>query len=349
MTPASVPDQAAEASAPGAQAASPRRPRDLSSRRAQGKVIAGGAITLFFVLLAVLGPAFARHSASWVANTTNGMPQPPSGSLWLGTDNMQHDLFSQLLIGSRSTLLIAFLAGAIAIVLSVAVGVTAGYVGGATDEILSAVSNIFLALPGLLILMVIISPLPVPDKSNSLVIGFVVAITSWAYGARALRAQTLALRGQDYVISARVIGERRIRVIVFEVVPNLLPIIAASFIFTVIYGLGVYVALCYLGVVSPASGSWGTILENAQSNGAISNGWWWWYLPPALAVALVGLGLALLNFGIDEVINPRIRSARTSRRDDVQFQLGLTPVVRPTTDRLRTPVSRPITTEGDAQ
>jgi peptide/nickel transport system permease protein len=155
-----------------------------------------------------------------------------------------------------------------------------------------------------------------------------VAITSWAYGARALRAQTLALRGQDYVVSARVIGERKIRIILYEIVPNLLPIVAASFIFTVIYGLGVYVALCYLGVVSPSSGSWGTLLQGAQSNSAIGNGWWWWYLPPALCVALVGLGLALLNFGIDEIINPRIRSARTGRRD-VKFQLGLTPVVRP--------------------
>jgi peptide/nickel transport system permease protein len=312
---------------PAAAAAGAKRARRRRSRP-PAKVIVGAAITLFFVLMALFGPLVAPHAASWVANATNGTPQPPSGSLWLGTDNQQHDLFSQLLIGARSTLLIALLAGVIATVLSVAVGVSAGYFGGATDEVLSILSNIFLALPGLLILMVIISPLPVPDKGNSFVIGFVVAITSWAYGARALRAQTLALRNQDYVVSARVVGERRFRIIVFEIVPNLLPIIAASFIFTVIYGLGVYVALCYLGVVSPSSGSWGTMLELAQSNSAITNDWWWWYLPPALCVALVGTGLALLNFGIDEIINPRIRSTRSGRRD-VKFQLGLTPVVRP--------------------
>ena len=304
--------------------------RRARRRRARppAKVIVGAGITVFFILMALLGPLFAPHSASWAANSTNGTPQPPSGSLWFGTDNVQHDLFSELLIGSRSTLLIAFLAGAIATILSVAVGVTAGYFGGAVDELLSVLSNIFLALPGLLILMVIISPLPVPDKGNSFVIGLVVAITSWAYGARALRAQTLALRNQDYVVSARVVGERRRRIILFEIVPNLLPIIAASFIFTVIYGLGVYVALCYLGVVSPSSGSWGTMLESAQSNSAISNNWWWWYLPPAVCIALVGTGLALLNFGIDEIINPRIRSSRSGRKD-VKFQLGLTPVVRP--------------------
>lgn len=318
-----LPTEAVTGGAPAAPAAPARRKR----RRYPIKVQVGAAITLFFIVLAVFGPELAPHAASWVANTTNGVPQSPSGSLWLGTDNTQHDLYSQLLIGSRSTLLISFLAGAIATVLSVAVGVTSGYVGGVTDEVLSIVTNIFLALPGLLILMVIISPLPTNDKSNSLVIGFVVAISSWAYGARALRAQTLSLRDQDYVVSARVIGERRPRIVVFEILPNLLPIVAASFIFTVIYGMGVYVALCYLGVVSPASGSWGTMLENAQANGAIEANQWWWFLPPALCVALVGIGLALLNFGIDEIINPRIRSSRSKRRD-VKFQLGLTPVVR---------------------
>jgi peptide/nickel transport system permease protein len=317
-----LPAEAATGTDPAQPAARARRKR----RRYPVKVQIGAGITLFFVVLAIFGPELAPHSAAWVANTTNGTPQPPSGSLWLGTDNTQHDLYSQLLIGSRSTLLIAFLAGAIATVLSVAVGVTSGYIGGVTDEVMSIITNIFLALPGLLILMVILQPLPDADKSNSLVIGFVVAVSSWAYGARALRAQTLSLRNQDYVVSARVIGERKPRIIVSEILPNLLPIVAASFIFTVIYGLGVYVALCYLGVISPASGSWGTMLQTAQNDGAIEVNQWWWYLPPALCVALVGIGLALLNFGIDEIINPRIRSSRSKRRD-VKFQLGMTPVV----------------------
>jgi peptide/nickel transport system permease protein len=311
---------------PATPVAAARRRR----RRYPIKVQVGAGIILFFIILALFGPELAPHSAAWVANTTNGTPQPPSGSLWLGTDNTQHDLYSQLLIGSRSTLLISFLAAAFATVLSVAVGVTSGYVGGVADEILSIITNIFLALPGLLILLVIVKFLPAADQSNSVVIGFVVALSSWAYGARALRAQTLALRDQDYVVSARVIGERKPRIVVFEILPNLLPIVAASFIFTVIYGMGVYVALCYLGVVSPASGSWGTMLETAQGSGAIEANQWWWYLPPALCVALVGIGLALLNFGIDEIINPRIRSSRSKRRD-VKFQLGLTPVVRPKT------------------
>jgi peptide/nickel transport system permease protein len=295
-------------------------------RRPPGKVIAGAAILAFFILLAVIGPFVAPHSADWQASTTNPLPQAPSAHLLLGTDNRQHDLFSQFLLGGRSTLLIAFVAGLIATVLSVLFGVTAGYVGGMVDEVLSILANIFLALPGLLILMVIMRPLPPQDTANPVLIGAVVAFTSWAYGARALRAQTLSLRNRDYVDSARIIGERRPRIIVAEILPNLLPILASSFIFTVIYGMGVYVALCYLGVINPASASWGTMIENAESQSAMIANQWWWYAPPALAVAFVGIGLALLNFGIDEIINPRSRSARSGRRR-VKFILGLTPVV----------------------
>jgi peptide/nickel transport system permease protein len=296
-------------------------------RRPPAKVMAGAVIVGFFILLAVIGPLVAPHTLDWQSSTSNGTAQAPSAQFWLGTDSQQHDLFSQLLLGGRSTLLIAFTAGVIATALSVLVGVTAGYIGGALDEVLSVLTNIFLALPGLLILMVIMRPLPAQDTGNPLLIGAVVAFTSWAYGARALRAQTLSLRNRDYVESARIIGERRPRIIVFEIVPNLLPILASSFIFTVIYGMGVYVALCFLGVVNPATASWGTMIENAQSASAMIANEWWWYLPPALCIAFVGIGLALLNFGIDEIINPRIRSARSGNKD-VTFRLGLTPVLR---------------------
>ncbi|WP_078862423.1 ABC transporter permease [Streptomyces sp. NRRL F-5123] len=292
------------------------------------KVAIGLLLLLLLVLVALLGPLIAPHSPDWQANRSSGLPLGPSGAHWLGTDQQQHDLFSRLLAGGRDTLLISFLAGALANVLSVLVGVTAGFLGGVADEVLSALTNIFLALPGLLILMVIMKPLPPEDTSNPLLIGSVIALTAWAWGARVLRAQTMAMRSQDYVESARVIGERTWRIILFEVVPNLLPILASAFIFTVIYGIGTYTALAWLGVISPASVTWGTVLNEAQGSGAAINGYWWWYLPPALAVALVGIALALINFGIDEVTNPRLASARSGRRDGVRFTLGLTPVLR---------------------
>ncbi|MFF4341277.1 ABC transporter permease [Kitasatospora sp. NPDC001540] len=292
------------------------------------KVLAGSVLLLLLLLLAVVGPWIAPHSADWQADRTSGLPLAPSGRFWLGTDQQQHDLFSRLLSGGRDTLLISFLAGLFACLLSVVVGVTAGFVGGLVDDLLSALANIFLALPGLLILMVIMKPLPPSETSNPLLIGSVIALTAWAWGARVLRAQTLALRAADYVEAARVIGERTWRIILFEVVPNLLPILASAFIFTVIYGIGTYTALAWLGVISPASVTWGTVLNEAQASGAAVNGYWWWYLPPALAVALVGIALALVNFGIDEVINPRLTSARTGRARGVVFRLGLTPVLK---------------------
>ncbi|HEV2635532.1 MAG TPA: ABC transporter permease [Actinocrinis sp.] len=304
------------------------KPKRKSRIPRSPKVIVGGSILFLFVLIAVFGPLIAPHSASFQASTSVSVPQAPSSKFWLGTDQTQHDILSLLLAGGRSTLLIAFIAGAVATALSILVGVTAGYVGGVVDELLSLLANIFLALPGLLILMVVLRPLPPADAGNPLLIGTVIALTSWSYGARVLRAQTLALRNQDYVESARVIGERRPRIIVSEVVPNLLPILASSFIFTVIYGIGAYVALAYLGAVNPTGASWGTMIKDAQAQGAMISGYWWWYLPPALCVALVGISLALLNFGIDEIVNPRVRSSRTGRRSGVTFQLGLTPVLR---------------------
>ncbi|MFC8721721.1 ABC transporter permease [Kitasatospora sp. NPDC057198] len=306
------------------------------------KVLAGSALLLVLLLLAVVGPLIAPHSADWQADRTSGLPLAPSGRFWLGTDQQQHDLFSRLLTGGRDTLLISFLAGLFACVLSVAVGVTAGFVGGLVDDLLSALANIFLALPGLLILMVIMKPLPPSETSNPLLIGSVIALTAWAWGARVLRAQTLALRAADYVEAARVIGERTWRIILFEVVPNLLPILASAFIFTVIYGIGTYTALAWLGVISPASVTWGTVLNEAQSSGAAVNGYWWWYLPPALAVALVGIALALVNFGIDEVINPRLTSARTGRVRGVVFRLGLTPVLKSAAPQAAPPIPVPL-------
>jgi peptide/nickel transport system permease protein len=292
-----------------------------------GKVMAGAGIVGFFILIAIFGPSIAPHTANFQVNTSSGLPLPPSGKDWLGTDQRQHDIYSQLLAGGRSTMLIAFVAGGLATFLSVLVGVTAGFVGGLVDSLLSILSNIFLALPGLLILMVVMRPLPPKDTDNPILIGAVIALTAWAYGARVLRAQTLALRNQDYVESARIIGEPRRRVIVAEVLPNLLPIVASSFIFTVIYGLGIYVVLSILGLVNPAQASWGTMIQTAEQGSAMISGYWWWYAPPALCIALIGIGLALLNFGIDEIVNPRIRASR-SRRKDVKFQLGLTPVLR---------------------
>ena len=309
------------------------------------KILAGAVIVGFFVFIAIFGPTLAPHAASWQASNSSAFAQPPSSKFWLGTDRQQHDILSQMLSGGRSTMIIAFVAGIVASILSILFGVTAGYMGGVVDEVLSIIANIFLALPGLLILMVVLKPLPVGDTDNPILIGSVIALTAWAYGARVLRAQTLALRDQDYVESARVIGERKPRIILSEILPNLLPILASSFIFTVLYGISIYVVLSILGIINPAQASWGTMIQNAQGASAMISNDWWWYAPPAIAIALLGIGLALLNFGIDEIVNPRVRSRRGSRRG-VRFQLGLTPVVRSASPRRGRRPSTPNSTPG---
>ena len=295
-------------------------------------MLIGLGLLIAFLILAVVGPLIAPYNPS-ADLAASGTPQPPSAAHWLGTTQTQQDVLSQLLAGGRSTIVVAFLAGVVATVIAVVVGVTAGYLGGLADDLLSLLANIFLVMPALLLLIVIFGFLPA--SSDDLLIGAIIALTGWAWGARVLRAQTLSLRNRDFVESARITGESTARIIGWEIVPNLLPIIASSFLFTVLYGVGTYTAIAYLGLVNiDPHWSWGGMLFWAQSVNAQVNGYWWWYIPPGLAVALLGTALALLNFGIDEFINPRLRSAGLTRRRARQagiparFPLGVTPVVR---------------------
>jgi len=304
------------------------------------KIITGLVMLAAFLILAIVGPVVAPYDPSASLSTTNGTPQPPSAAHWLGTTQTQQDVFSQLLAGGRSTILVAVLAGIAATVLSVVVGICAGYLHGRwADDLLSMLANFFLVLPALPLLIVIFGFLPPSGSSNDVLIGLIIALTGWAWGARVLRAQTLSLRTRDYVESARIIGERGWRVISHEILPNLIPVVASSFLFTVLYGVGTYTAIAFLGLVNPEHWSWGSMLFEAQNSDAEVSGYWWWYIPPGLMVALLGTSLALLNFGIDEFINPRLRAAGLTRRQakktrgsglPKRFELGLTPVVRPT-------------------
>ena len=222
-----------------------------------------------------------------------------------------------------------------ATVLAVLFGVTAGYFGGGSDDLLSMLANIFLVLPALPLLIVIFGFLGKGANPNDVVIGVIIAITGWAFGARQLRVQTLSMRNRDFVDSARIIGEKSWRIMTFEILPNLIPVVATSFLFTVIYGVGTFTALSFLGVINTSHWSWGTMLYWAQSAQAAQQVHleWWWFVPPGLAVGLFGTGLALLNFGIDEFVNPRLRGAglagRAARRAGLprRPQLGLTPVL----------------------
>jgi peptide/nickel transport system permease protein len=313
--------------------AAPGRRRALRLPRSP-KIIAGLVLLAFFVLWSVIGPLVAPYSPDQIfANSP--VPLPPSGAHLLGTTSLQQDVFSQMLVGGGDMLLVAFLAGGIATVLSVVVGVTAGYVGGLADELLSMLANIFLIMPALPLLVILFGFLGKTGSNDLFLVGLIISVTGWAWGARVLRAQTLSLRNRDYVDSARIIGERRSRIIFAEILPNLTPIVASSFLFTVLYAVGTYTAMAFLGLVNP-NWSWGGILFYAQGANAEVSGYWWWFIPPGLAVALLGTALVLLNFGIDEFINPRLRVAGLTRRRGRggpararrSDQFALTPVIR---------------------
>jgi len=296
------------------------------------KMIVGLVLLGLFVILAIIGPWLAPYDPGKIVVSTT---QDPSAHHWLGQTQLGQDIWSQLLVGARPTMVVSFLAGAIATILSIVIGITAGYVGGWVDDVLSMIANVFLVLPALPLLIVVGSFLPKGDSANDLLVGGVIALTGWAWGARVLRAQSLSLRNRDFVEAARISGERTWRIIMSEMVPNLVAILAASFLFTVLYAIGTYVALGFLGVLNPAvNWSWGSILFDATQGQAVVSGQWWWYVPPGLCIALLGTSLALINFGIDEFINPRLRAAGLSRKVAQRAgvprtpQLGFTPVTR---------------------
>ncbi len=276
-----------------------------------GKVRAGLLIAIFFVLLALLGPLLAQYSPD---ATGPDVLAPPSGQHWLGTTQLGEDVFAQFVYGARISLAVGVFAAVISKIIAVLIGVIGGYVRGVTDDLLYILTAVFLVIPGMPLLIVLTGYLP---NRGIQAVAVVIAITSWAGSARVLRAQTMSLRSRDFVEAARATGESRWRIIFTEVIPNELPLIASGFLFMVIGGVMAEAGLSFLGLGSLTTVSWGSMLYFAQSAQAFLYGAWWWFVPPGLAIALLGAGLALINFGIDEYSNPRLRTGRRRRRSGV--------------------------------
>ncbi|MFI2293564.1 ABC transporter permease [Isoptericola sp. NPDC019571] len=321
----------------GQGVARPGRRRRLLFLR-NSKALVGIVILVFFGILAVVGPWIAPYDPDQVSTA---LLQPPSGAHWLGTDHTGRDILSQIIVGTRGVLVVGLVAGLGATALGVIVGVTAGFVGGLGDEGLSALSNVFLVIPQLPLIIIIAAQLP---SAGGITVALVIGVTGWAWGARVLRAQTLSLRKRDFVEAARATGERTWRIVLAEVLPNLTAIIAAGFVGTVTFAVLSQVTLAFIGITPVSEWNWGTILFWAQNNLALQRGAWWWFVPAGLCIALLGMALTLINFGIDELVNPRLRStgmhARTLRRRGIRPRVGFTPVVRPTGPGVRD-VGRP--------
>jgi peptide/nickel transport system permease protein len=263
-----------------------------------------------FALAAIIGPMVSPYDPGFQSPSLSLSLHPPDAAHLLGTTQSGQDVLSQLLFGIRLTLELAIIVGAAATALSVIVGVTAAFLGGLWDDLLTLTSNVFLVIPSLPLLILLLGYLPQKGQAATII---VLSALGWPWGARVIRAQTLAIRNRDFVAAARETGESTWRILAFEIVPNEVSLIAASFVNTVLYAIGASVALAFIGLADLNSWSLGTMLYWAESQQALTLGAWWWFVPPGLAVALIGTALVLLNTGIDEFGNPRLRDAGTTR------------------------------------
>lgn len=270
-----------------------------------GKVRVGLAIVIFFVLLAVFGPMVTQYGPR---ASGESILQAPSAEHWFGTTQTGQDVFSQFVHGARISLIVGLVAGVVSQAVSVVIGLVAGYFRGVADDLLYVLTAVFLVIPGLPLLVVLTGYLPTRGMIS---VALVIAITSWAPAARVLRAQTMSLRNRDFVEAARATGESRLRIIFYEVMPNALPVVASGFIFSTIGAILAEAGLSFLGIGSLTTVSWGSMLYFAQNSQALLVGAWWWFVPPGLAIAVIGAGLALINFGIDEHANPRLRTGKS--------------------------------------
>jgi peptide/nickel transport system permease protein len=259
-------------------------------------------LTLSIVLFAILGRYFTQDPR----NYDNPTFAPPSAEHLLGTNNLGADVLAQMAEGARGSLLVGVTAGFIAVVLSLLFGIVAGYLGGFVDEILSLITNIMLVIPGLPLVIVIASYM---ETRSMWMIALVLGFTSWAGSAVVLRLQAKSLRTRDYVAAAKVAGERTHRIVLVEILPNLLPLLAAMFLSAVVLAILSEAGLSFLGLGPSGAITWGTMLNQASQHNAFHVGAWWWFLPPGALIALLGCGLSLINFSIDETINPKLRSA----------------------------------------
>jgi peptide/nickel transport system permease protein len=292
------------AAAPQAGGQAPGRPggrlrEALRSRR----LVAGLCIVGFFVLLGVIGPFFAQNPEALSRATY----QAPSAAHWLGTTQTGQDVLAQLVVSARASLIIGFGAGLVATVISVLIGITGGYVGGFVDEALSLFSNVVLVIPTFPLIIVTFAYV---RQGNVTALIIVIALTSWAASARVLRAQTLSVRNREYVLAARAGGEPAWRIVLVEILPNELAIIVSQFIFAVVFAILTQATIAFLGVVDVNLLTWGNMLYFAWNDEALQSGAWWWFLPPGVCIALLGMGLALINFSLDELLNPRLRIYR---------------------------------------
>lgn len=310
-----------------------RRPRGGNLWRAvrhNRKATAGALLLLFFLALAIFPGQIAPDG---YASTNFAPALPPSAAHWLGTTAFGQDIFSQLVYGTRESLIIAFAVGGLSTFISVIVGVSAAYLRGFADGVLSLFTDVLLVIPTFPLIILIAAYV---RSAGLLTIIIVLGLLGWSYGARQLRSQVLSLRDRDFLESARVRGERSLYIIVVEVLPTMTSLIVASFLGAALYAVLTAAGLQFIGLGDPNAQSWGTMLYWAENNEALGAGMPLWAIMPGVCVALLGASFALLNYAFDEISNPALRPVRKVMKADLRdLDTGTTPHAVPRASRYR--------------
>ena len=280
------------------------------------KAMTGLVILTIIILVAIFAPLLTEYSP---VKRVGRPHQAPSWDHWMGTTRLGHDVFSRLVHGARVSLAVGFGAGLLITLIGTVLGIIAGYKGGVVDEVINFFTSMVLVVPNLPLLLVLAAFI---GQASPLVIAIILGLTSWAWGVRVTRSETLSIRQRDFVKSAEMLGEPGWRIMLFEIFPNLISIVGINFIGSVIFAVITEATLEFLGLGDPNTVSWGIMLYNAQNAAALAVGAWWDILAPCFALAFLGLGLALINFAIDEIANPRLRTGGMLNRWTRMVRLG---------------------------
>jgi len=271
-------------------------------RNRQGMV--GLGVLTFFVIVAIVGPMFIDPASIEPATADGPLLAPPSLEYPLGTDNFGRSVLALMVQGARISLLVGFTAALGTMVIGAGVGLTSGYFGGTVvDTLLNAATNWFLVLPWIALAIALTSVIG-PTLVNVIL---VIAITSWASTARLVRSQALSVKERPFVERSRALGAGHWHLISRHVLPNVFPILFANAVLMIALAILSETTLSILGLGPANAISWGRIIDDAFSAGALSAGWWWWLIPPGVAIMLVTLSFTMVGFALDEVLSPRLR------------------------------------------
>ena len=276
-----------------------------ASFRSNRQGMVGLTVLTLFIVIAIVGPIIVKPSAVDPATATGPILAPPSLHYPLGTDNFGRSVLALVIVGTRISLLVGFTAAFGAMLIGAAVGITSGYFGGSKiDVALNAFTNWFLVLPWVA-LAIVIATVVGPTLMNVII---VIAITSWASTARIVRSQALSVKERPFVERSRALGASHWHIITRHILPNVFPVLFANAVLMVALAILSETTLSILGLGDPIAISWGRIIEEAFTNGALTAGWWWWLIPPGLAILAVTLSFTMVGYALDEVLSPRLRA-----------------------------------------